>query len=179
MTGMTDQSACVAIYDNHQAAEEAVRQLEKSGVDMKQLSIVGRDYHSEEHVVGYYNTGDRMKAWGKLGAFWGGLWGILFGAAFFVIPGIGPIAVAGPLVSAIVGALQGVVVVGGLSALAAGLVGIGIPKDTVIKYETALKADKFLLIVHGTAAETANAKDILHATGGHDEMDLHTAEAPA
>ena len=120
-----------------------------------------------------------MKAWGKLGAFWGGLWGILFGAAFFVIPGIGPIAVAGPLVSAIVGALQGVVVVGGLSALAAGLVGIGIPKDTVIKYETALKADKFLLIVHGTAAETANAKDILHATGGHDEMDLHTAEAPA
>jgi len=176
---MTEQSACVATYDDHAAAEAAVKELEKSGIDMKQLSIVGRDYHSEEHVVGYYNTGDRMKAWGKMGAFWGGLWGILFGAAFFVIPGIGPIAVAGPLVSAIVGGLQGAVVVGGLSALAAGLVGLGIPKDSVIKYETALKAGKFLLIVHGDAAETTRARDILHATGGHDEMDLHTAAATA
>ena len=176
---MTDPSACVATYDTHQAAEAAVRELEKSGIDMKRLSIIGRDYHSEEQVVGYYNTGDRMKAWGKMGAFWGSLWGILFGAAFFVIPGIGPIAVAGPVVSAIVGGLEGAVAFGGLSALAAGLISIGIPKDTVIKYETALKAGKFLLIVHGSAAETAQAKDILHATDGHDEMDLHAAEAPA
>ena len=176
---MMDSSACVAIYDDHKSAEEAVRQLQRGGVDMRQLSIIGRDYHSEEHVVGYYNTGDRMKAWGRLGAFWGGLWGILFGAAFFVIPGIGPIAVAGPVVSAIVGGLQGAVVVGGLSALAAGLIGIGIPKDSVVKYETALKADKFLLIVHGSADEVARAKDVLHATGGHDEMDLHEAEAQA
>ena len=104
---MTDQNACVATFDDHQAAEAAVRQLQASGIDMKQLSIIGRDYHSEEHVVGYYNLGDRMKAWGKMGAFWGSLWGILFGAAFFVIPGIGPIAVAGPVVSAIVGGLEG------------------------------------------------------------------------
>ena len=51
--------------------------------------------------------------------------------------------------------------------------------DSVIKYETALKADKFLLIVHGPHAEAARAKDILHATGGHDEMELHAAEATA
>ena len=31
-----------------------------------------------------------MKYWGKTGAFWGGFWGILFGSAFFAIPGIGP-----------------------------------------------------------------------------------------
>lgn len=176
---MTDKNACVAIYDSHQAAEAAVRQLQEAGVEMKQLSIVGRDYHTEENVVGYYNTGDRMKAWGKIGAFWGGLWGILFGAAFFVIPGIGPLVVGGPLVAAIVGGLEGAVMVGGLSALAAGLVGMGIPKDSVIKYETALKADKFLLIFNGSRAEVAKAKDILHATGGHDELELHGAKAPA
>ena len=62
-------------------------------------------------MVGYYNTGDRMKHWGKLGAFWGGIWGMLFGAAFFAIPGLGPILVAGPLVAWIVGALEGAVVV--------------------------------------------------------------------
>jgi hypothetical protein len=31
-----------------------------------------------------------------MGAFWGGLWGLLFGAAFFAIPGIGPVVIAGP-----------------------------------------------------------------------------------
>ena len=113
----SDDKAVVGVYDTHTAAENAVKELQKAGFDMKRLSIVGKDYHTEEHVVGYYNTGDRMKAWGKIGAFWGGLWGLLFGAAFFVVPGIGPIAVAGPLVGWIVGALEGAVVVGGLRNL--------------------------------------------------------------
>src|ERR1039458_4985068 len=104
---MSETNAAVAIYDTHSQAEEAVKQLQKSGIDMKKLSIVGKDYHTDEQVVGYYNTGDRMKYWGKLGAFWGGLWGMLFGAAFFAIPGIGPVLVAGPLVAWIVGALAG------------------------------------------------------------------------
>ena len=60
---------------------------------------------------------------------------------------------------------EGAVVVGGLSALGAGLFSIGIPKDSVIKYETALKADKFLLVAHGTADEVARAKDIIKTTG--------------
>ena len=43
---------------------------------------------------------------------------MLFGSAFFAIPGIGPVLVAGPVVAWIVGALEGAVVVGGLSAIA-------------------------------------------------------------
>ena len=93
-----EKSAIVAIYDTHEEAEEAVRELQKSGFDMQKLSIVGKDYQTEEEVVGYYTTGDRMKKWGKTGAFWGGLWGLLFGSAFFLIPGIGPLLAAGPLV---------------------------------------------------------------------------------
>ena len=123
-----------------------------------------RDSHTDEHVVGYYNTGDRMKRWGKTGAFWGGIWGWLFGSAFFFIPGIGPLVMAGPVVGWLVGALEGAVVVGGLSALGAGLYGLGIPKDSVLQYETALKTDKFLLIAHGSADEINRAKEILNRT---------------
>jgi hypothetical protein len=123
---------------------------------------VGKDYHTEEHVIGYYNAGDRMKVWGKLGAFWGVLWGLLFGSAFFLIPGIGPIMVFGPLVGWIVAALEGAVVVGGLSALGAGLYSIGIPKDSIVKYETALKSDKFLVIAHGTTETTGAAEIATH-----------------
>jgi uncharacterized membrane protein len=161
---MSETNSVVAIYETHTQAENAVKELQRSGFDMRKMSIVGKDYHTDEHVVGYYNTGDRMKYWGKLGAFWGGLWGMLFGAAFFAIPGIGPILVAGPLVAWIIGALEGAVVAGGLSALGAGLYSIGIPKDSVVKYEAALKSDKFLLLAHGTADEVAKAKNIMQTT---------------
>jgi hypothetical protein len=105
-----------------------------------------------------------MKYWGKIGAFWGGFWGLLFGSAFFLIPGIGPILAAGPVVAWIVAALEGAVEVGALSAVGAGLYSIGIPKDSIVKYEAALKTDQFLLIVNGTAAEVAKAKDIIEST---------------
>jgi hypothetical protein len=172
---MSEVNSVVAIYETHSQAEEAVKELQRSGFDMKKMSLVGRDYHTDEQVVGYYNTGDRMKHWGKLGAFWGGIWGMLFGAAFFAIPGIGPVLVAGPLVAWIVGALEGAVVVGGLSALGAGLYSIGIPKDSVVKYELSLKSDKFLVLAHGTADEVAKAKDIMQLTRPV-EVGLHAAE---
>jgi len=161
---VSEQNSVVAIYGTHAGAEEAVKQLQRAGIDMHSLSIVGKNTHTDEHVVGYYNTGDRMKYWGKNGAFWGGFWGLLFGSAFFVIPGIGPILVAGPLVAWIVGALEGAVLVGGLSAIGAGLYGAGIPKDSVVEYELALKTDKFLLLVNGTAAEVEKARGVIQGT---------------
>lgn len=161
---MNRSNAVVAIYTTHGEAELAVKELQHASFDMTKLSIVGREYQTDEHVVGYYNAGDRMAYWGKLGAFWGGIWGVLFGSAFFFVPGIGPLVVAGPLVAWIVGALEGAVVVGGLSALGAGLYGLGIPHDSILRYETALGIGKFLVIAHGTAEEAANARKIIGGT---------------
>jgi uncharacterized membrane protein len=160
---MTQQDAVVAVYDTHVGAEEAVKKLQSKGIDMRTLSIVGKDTHTDEHAVGYYNTGDRMKYWGKVGAFWGGFWGLLFGSAFFAIPGIGPVLAAGPIVAWIVGALEGAAVVGGMSAIGAGLYSIGIPKDSVVQYETAIKTDKYLVIVHGSTPEVEKARGILES----------------
>ena len=173
---MSDTSAVIAIYDTHSTADNAVKELQEVGFDMKKLSVIGKDYQTNDQVVGFYNAGDRMKYWGKLGAFWGGLFGLLLGAALFWVPGIGPIVVAGPLTAWIVAALEGAVAVGGLSAIGAGLYSIGIPKDSVLKYETAIKADKFLLVAHGTAAEVAKAKDILVTTRPA-ELSQHNLEA--
>jgi len=85
---MTDTNATIAVYNTHSAAENGVKELQKSGFDMKKLSVVGKDFHTDQQVIGYYNAGDRMKYWGKMGAFWGGLWGLLFGAAFFWVPAV-------------------------------------------------------------------------------------------
>jgi len=175
---MSTNNSVVAVYSTHTEADQAVKELQRGGVDLRKLSIVGMGYHTDEHAVGYYNTGDRMKYWGKMGAFWGGFWGLLFGSAFFMIPGLGPILAAGPVVAWIVGALEGAVVVGGVSALGAGLYSVGIPKDSIVKYETALKTDQFLLIAHGTAAEVAKAKDIIETTHPA-QLALHSGESAA
>jgi uncharacterized membrane protein len=164
---MSAMNSVVAIYDTHQQAEAAIKELQEAGVDMKSLSIAGKDTHADEHVVGYYNAGDRMQYWGKMGAFWGGFWGLLFGAGMFAIPGIGPVLVAGPLVAWIVAGLEGAAVFGGVSAVGAGLYSIGIPKDSVIKYDVAMKTDKFLLVVHGTPEAVETAKTIIEGTQPH------------
>jgi len=161
---MSEMNSVVAIFESHNQAEDAVRDLQKSGFDMKKLSIVGKDYHTDEQVVGYYTAGDRVMYWGTLGAFWGGLWGLLFGSALFLVPGVGPLLVAGPLAGWIVGALEGVVVGGGFGALGAALASIGIPENSILQYEASLKAGKFLLILHATPQEVERAKDRLDNT---------------
>jgi uncharacterized membrane protein len=169
---MKEMNVTVGAFDTHDQAEAAIRELKRSHFNMEQLSIIGKDYQMEEHVVGYYNTGDRVRFWGKLGAFWGGFLGLLFGSAFLVIPGIGQVIVFGPLVSWIIGALEGALVVGGLSAFGAALYSIGIPKDSIIKYENAIKSNKFLVIAHGTAEDAETAKKILHEANGQ-EITVH------
>ena len=173
----SDPKAVIAVYNTHPEAEAAVKELQRGGFNMKKLSVVGKDYHTDEQVVGYYNAGDRMKYWGKMGALWGGLWGLLFGAAFFWVPGVGPLLIAGPLSAAFVACAESAVVVGGLSALGAALYSIGIPKNSVLRYETAIKVNKYLLVAHGTEAEIAQAKEILKTTKPA-ELDEHVLDAP-
>ena len=151
----------VAIFEDHPPAGQAVRLLQRGGFDMKRLSIIGRDCHTDEHVVGYYNTGDRMRYMGRLGAFWGSIWGLLPGAAFFWLPGIGPVMVAGPIVAWLLTVLQGNVLPAGVGMLSGALASIGIPQHSVLKYETDLRARKYLLFAHGTTQEVEKARRIL------------------
>jgi hypothetical protein len=158
---MSNPDSAFFVFDTHAAAEEAIHTLSQSGFNMKKLSLVGKGYHSEEKPMGFYTAGDRIKAWGSSGAFWGGIWGLLLAPAVFVLPGLGVVGMAGPIVATLVGALEGAVVVGGLSALGAALTQVGVPKDQVIKYEAALKVDKYLLVVHGSADDQATARSVL------------------
>jgi hypothetical protein len=156
-----EKQSSVYVFNTHVEAEDAIRLLSGTGFDVKKLSLVGKGYHSEEHPVGFYTVGDRIKAWGGMGAFWGGIWGLLLAPAVFFLPGLGFVALAGPLVSALVGALEGAVVVGGVSALGAALTDLGVAKDQVIKYESALKADRYVLMIHGDAEEIEKARSVL------------------
>ena len=150
----------VALFETHTEAEAAIKSLNDQGFDMRSLSIVGLDYQTEEKPIGFVNAGDRMWSWGKFGAFWGSIWGLLFGSAMLFVPGIGYVLFAGWIVAALEGAIVG----GGVAALAGALTSIGIPENTVLEYETALKAGKFMVIVHSSAADVDRAKRLLGET---------------
>jgi len=173
---MKSTDAAIGVFADHTAAEAAIKKLTNAGFAMKQLSLIGKGYHTEEKVIGFYNTGDRMKFWGSRGAFWGGLWGLFFGGVFLAVPVIGHVIVLGYLAAAVISAVEGAVIVGGLSALGAALVGIGVPKDSVISYETAIAADGFLVVVHGDAAEVQRGREIL-GTSEATQIKIHSQNA--
>jgi hypothetical protein len=171
---MSDKDTAVALYANHAAADAAVKELVSAGFSIKSLSVVGKGYHTEEQATGFYNTGDRVRFWGSRGAMWGGLWGLFFGGLFLTIPVVGHVVVLGYLAATAISVVESAVVVGGVSALGAALIGMGIPKDSVVTYETALKADNFLVMAHGTADDVERAKEILKNSGPV-SIDIHAA----
>ncbi len=161
----TTDSHCVAVFGHHRDAERALRALEHASFDTNKLSIIGRGRHAEGHAVGFYRAADRVKYWGRHGAFWGALFGIVLAPASLWIPGIGPIVTRGIVGSMLLGAIEGgavgAAVLGGTSAFAAALFGLGVPKDTVIQLERELGADRFLLIASVPPAEVECARGLL------------------
>jgi hypothetical protein len=152
----------VAVYETQSQAELAVKLLHGSGFDMKLISILGKDYPLEEKRS-VAREGDQGRFYSKLSALWMGLTGVLLGSAQLFIPSVGHIFVLGPLASMVAGAVQGALIVNSVSALFAVLGGAGVPKDSLLHYETLLNTDKFLLLVHGNAEAFQWAHEVLTA----------------
>jgi uncharacterized membrane protein len=169
-------SHVVAVYPDHPSAEEAVRRLVKEGFAMKDVSIVGRDFQVEEEPIGFLSTGDFAKVGAGVGAWVGGLFGLFVGAAFLILPGVGPVIVAGPLAAALLGGIEGALAGAALGALSGALVGLGIPKDQALKYESQVKAGKFLVIVKGAPEQVERARAIL-SSGKNEGVTAYHAEA--
>ena len=146
---MQGKTVSVAVFHSDEHAAGVVRDLHDIGFDMQCLSIVGKGYYSGDQSVGNRNMESRMLAWGRLGEFWGNIWGLVAGSSFFRFSDIGSVLVAGPLVLRIVAALDRSGPPGAANALGSALIGVGIPLDRIVHYEFLVKMDKVLLIVHG------------------------------
>jgi hypothetical protein len=171
---MLPLNSIIAVYERQSDAEEGLLELQRAGFDLKRVSILGKENEVGEQVVGHYNTGGRMKYVGARGAFWNDLWRRLPGAACFDIPGIGRILMAGPMTVWSVSASEDLDAEG-LTTLGAGLFSLNIPKGSVRRYESAIKAHKLLLVAHGAPQELLRSREVLRASRP-DEMDLHFAE---
>jgi hypothetical protein len=146
---MGEHHAVLAICNTQVEAEAAMRELTHTGFHIKQLSVVGQGYRPAKHAGGYSDTADCME----------------YGST--AISGIGSVLIAGPLLGWVFGALEETVAAGGITAIGTALKNMGIPKDSILSYETALRFSKFIMLVHGTAEEVAHAQNILRTKRAH------------
>jgi hypothetical protein len=160
----TDGKATVlAVYPDHASAEDTVRRLQKAGVAMENLSIIGKDFQAVEQPVGFVTTGTVAGGGAKVGAWTGGIFGLLVGAAFLILPGVGPVVIAGPLAATLLGGIEGALAGAAFGGLTGALVGLGLPKDKAIRYESQVKAGKFLVTLRGDAQQIERAKSLFTA----------------
>jgi len=163
----------VAIYANEEKADDVVKALIDKGFQMDLISVLGKMHAVGDDTLGIYNlnAGERMKAWGKQGAFWGGLWGALAGAAgLFVIPGVGAVAAAGFIVEALVGGIGGAVAGAGtmagaaaLSQLSVALHRSGIPEQEIRTLHQAIEDGHYVLMLRDAESEIEQWRDVLAA----------------
>jgi hypothetical protein len=161
-------SSIVAVYPDHPAAEKAIQQLYDAGFAKGDLSIIGRDFQVKEEPVGFISPTDYAKAGAATGASFGGLFGLLVGVAVVLIPGVGPVIVAGPLAAALLAGMEGAIAGSALGGLAGALVGWGVPKERALKYETQMEGGKFIVVVRGCPEVVERARNLLaHPTSEH------------
>jgi hypothetical protein len=163
----------VAIYKTHQEAEEAVRELERAGIPIKKISIIGRDFQLREDVQGYYRPSDAAKEGAGFGAWFGGLFGLLMGFGLFVLPIAGTVVVLGPLAGLIAGAIGGA----GIGALVNALIALGMSKEQALKYQARLQAGEFLVTVIGTSEEIERAAEVIDSTNNIEAQTYKGAQA--
>ena len=169
----------VGIYSNQERAQQLVEKLIHEDFPMDRISLLSRAGGSGDDMLGvtFHDTADRMKAWGKHGAFWGAVWGLLASASgMFVLPGLGPLLVAGPIVEALGAAIAGAAVAGStmagaaaVSHLASALHRIGIPEEELEQIESAIETGHCVVILH-CAPEEAEKQSHTLAWSGADPI---------
>ena len=174
---MTKDIVAYGIYPNRETFDRALEALRAAGFRNSDISAIvpERDVTTKDlaHEI-HTKAPEGATAGAATGAALGGVFGWLVGAGALMIPGVGPLIAAGPIVAALAGAGAA----GAAGGLVGGLVGSGIPEVEAKRYAGRIREGVHLLSVHCDDSQWAKrAEDILQATGG--KHVVTTAEAAA
>jgi hypothetical protein len=158
---MPENKAILAICVGHAQAEKAIGELKRLGFDAKNVSVFRKACLDEDEFVGLYTAGERLLARGDSAAFWERMWDLLGDGGLFLVPGIGPVVLAGPFIHTLVATVDAGVAVGGLSALGAAMHHLGVPKFRILNYKVAIIAGQCAVVAIGTAELVTKAKTSL------------------
>jgi hypothetical protein len=152
------------LFDSHQQAAEAVRQLRDLGVRSEDISLIANN--AEGYVV---DDGDDVvegaEAGAGIGAIVGGAGGLLTGIGAFAIPGIGPVIGGGWLLATAVGALTGAVIGGATGGLIGALTEAGISESEAHVYAESVRRGGTIVTARVEDSKADAADLILHKGG--------------
>ncbi|MDX1657009.1 MAG: hypothetical protein R3310_17495 [Candidatus Competibacteraceae bacterium] len=187
---MSSDRIVLAVFAERAGAEKAVRRLSQEDFPLDQVSLLGRAGSSGDDPLGIYydGTGERIKGWGSLGALWGGLWGLLTGAAgMFVVPGLGPVLVAGPVVAVLANTAAGAGVAGGVMAGAAAMSHfttavhrMGVPEERLEELHRAIEEGCYVVMLRLSLDQLPSWIQVLERCGARQLEDypyVHVSDA--
>lgn len=161
---MATNRVVIGLASNHAQAETIVNDLRANGFWNNNISVlfpnakITRDFALEQNT----KAPEGALAGVGAGGLVGGTLGLLAGIGALLIPGIGPIIAAGPLVAVLTGAAAGATVGGVTGAL----IGLGIPEIEAKQYEGEIRSGNILISVHAdNAAERETAKQVFERHG--------------
>lgn len=169
--------AVYGIYPTHHAVEHAVSELRVDGFRNSDISVLFSHSTSPKEFAHNNSTkAPEGAATGAVsGATIGGVLGWLAGIGTLVIPGVGPLIAAGPIMAT----LAGLGIGGALGGVSGGLIGIGIPEYEAKRYEGRIKDGGILLSVHADDTEWADkAHEVLKQTNAEDIGRKNEAPSP-
>lgn len=150
----------VAVLADRIKAEEAYSAMEKEGLPMDKVSILGRGYKNADEF-GLIDPNAQALKQAKLMAFWLIPFGFFAGTTFSVITGLNTFAWAGEIGNHIIGGILGAF--GGAmgSVFAGGGTGLLFGSGDALPYRNRLNAGKYLIIVRGSESLTTQATRII------------------
>jgi hypothetical protein len=163
---MPENKAILTVCVGHTPAEKAIAQLERLGFEVKDLSVFRKACLDEDEVVGLYTAGEHLLARGGSSAFWERMWGLLGDGGLFLVPGIGPVVLAGPFIHTLVATVENGPIVDGLTALGAAIYGLGIPRIRILHYKVLFMAGECAVLAFGSSELVRKAKTSLAAIPG-------------
>jgi hypothetical protein len=158
---MYEQSSAADFFDSHVQAGGAIHALQEEHFDLRKLSILGKDFQTEERPLGPCNGTGAMTFSGKSAVLWRELWGRLSGAGVFLVPDVGEVLVLGPLAASLADACERPPPGAGVGVVGAALVATGLSRRSAAVIEDAVRAGKFAIAVQGSAAEVGDALQTL------------------
>jgi hypothetical protein len=172
MATATGQSThVVGVYESLDDARQAVDRLLREGIPVEDISIVA-NLANEDRIHGFVSVGEAAKEGAERGAVVGGLFGLLAGTAFFIVPGVGPLVVVGPLASALIGAGEGALTGGIFGAI----LGKIMERKHIPKYEQHLKDRKYLVVVRSDPRTLERTQEAVRSTAAT-EVETESADA--
>ncbi len=148
----------IGVFDTERKAEALVERLIGEEFPPDRISVLHKGGGLGDDMLGisFDTAGERAKAWTEQGALWGGLLGLLAGASgLFVLPGLGTLLAAGPIVELIGGAVAGTLLGSGamagaaaLSQLATALHHVGIPDEQLERLHRWIDEGRVVVILH-------------------------------